>query len=471
MNSKSINLIRNILNVTSSNILVLILGMVITLILPFKLSVESYGYWQLFLLYVSYSGLILFGFTDGIHLRYAGIEYEKLDHKLFRTEFFYLIVYNVIVMCIGLLMVLYFNMEINKQIVLFFCCINMVLFNIHGYFVHISQISFKFKEYSIGISIERVLLVSMILATFVLPIKEFSIYLIMDTFCKTVAIFYFMRKNKEMVFGERLKLKEIYPEIKSNVSSGFFLTATSLVSMMISNYIKFFVEGNYGILEFSQFAFATSMMSLALQAVVSISTVLFPMIKKVKTEQLEKVYIVLKSLYSNISGLLLLTYYIAVVFIKVCIPKYNDVLDYLFILFPILLFDIKKSMLLLIFYKTFRLERETLKNNFIGLFIMVCLTVGANLIIENINVLVLSYLISYFLLTEIAEMRLFQLKKWNFKTNNYSIVYTIVFILINYLFDFKLSMIFYTSIVIILLIKNFKVFKNDFNSLMNFING
>ena len=73
---------KGIVGVSFTNIISLFISMLISFILPLFLSVEGYGYWQLYVLYAGYVGILAFGFNDGIHLNYAGRDYnESLWHE------------------------------------------------------------------------------------------------------------------------------------------------------------------------------------------------------------------------------------------------------------------------------------------------------------------------------------------------------------------------------------------------------
>lgn len=61
-------------------------SLLIALILPRFLGLEDYAFWQMFLLYSSYSGLALLGVNDGIYLRLGGKEYSTLDYRSLKTQ-------------------------------------------------------------------------------------------------------------------------------------------------------------------------------------------------------------------------------------------------------------------------------------------------------------------------------------------------------------------------------------------------
>ena len=68
--------------------------------LPKIISVEQYGYWQVYLFYSTYVGILHLGLNDGIYLRYGGEEYNDLNFKLFYGEFKILFNFELIAMLI-----------------------------------------------------------------------------------------------------------------------------------------------------------------------------------------------------------------------------------------------------------------------------------------------------------------------------------------------------------------------------------
>ena len=67
-------IIANFSYVVLSNLLTVIVSSLVVLILPKIMGVEEYGYWQLYIFYLSYAGFVHLGWVDGIYLRYGGLE-------------------------------------------------------------------------------------------------------------------------------------------------------------------------------------------------------------------------------------------------------------------------------------------------------------------------------------------------------------------------------------------------------------
>lgn len=71
MDANKSKAVTNIKFVLFSQITVLVISMIRTLIIPKFIEVEDYAYWQTYLLYISYISIFCLGFNDGIYLKYA----------------------------------------------------------------------------------------------------------------------------------------------------------------------------------------------------------------------------------------------------------------------------------------------------------------------------------------------------------------------------------------------------------------
>lgn len=458
----------SIIRVFSANMMMLVMGMIITFILPIKLSTEDFGYWQMFVLYTSYCGFFTFGFSDGVNLRYAGKEYKSLRFSLFRTKLRYLFIFTSL---ISILMIIYSNVylrESDKYWIIVAFSVNIVLFNIQGFFIHVAQMTSRFKLYSKAIILERVCLVVFIILTFYINIDNYKIYLIMASVSRLIVIVYFVINFKELVFGKNESFNKVKLEVKEDVSSGFFIMISAIITMLISSYVKFFIEGKLGVNEFSYFSFAISMLSLVLQAIMSISTVLYPIIRQINTNKLQKIFLILDKLINRFSGIILFAYYISVAFICIVIPKYKSVLEFLMIIFPIVILNIKNDMLNILFYKVFRYEKNIFYNNIIGLIIMVIFINIGFYTKSSIKMVSLMYLIAYSLITIISRRKLFVLNNWKYKSDFSVYILIAFFIIFNFNMDIK-GIILYISVILCLIFINGRDTLNEFNEIRKLI--
>ena len=79
--------IKSIIEVFISNIFTVIAGIVVGFIIPKVLSVDGYGYYKTFTLYITYVGFFSLGIIDGIVLEFGGHDYELYDKGFFRSVF------------------------------------------------------------------------------------------------------------------------------------------------------------------------------------------------------------------------------------------------------------------------------------------------------------------------------------------------------------------------------------------------
>ena len=79
-----------------SNLQTLSISTIIVLVVPKIIGVKEYGYWQLFMFYSSYLGILHIGWLDGIYLRYGGEMYEDLNKKLFHNQFWLLMTFQTV---------------------------------------------------------------------------------------------------------------------------------------------------------------------------------------------------------------------------------------------------------------------------------------------------------------------------------------------------------------------------------------
>lgn len=81
MNNRIKIFIKNLLYAFVAQGLSFILSALMSIIVPKVLSVNDFGYWQLFIFYTSYVGFFHFGFNDGIYLLNGGKNYDELNYN------------------------------------------------------------------------------------------------------------------------------------------------------------------------------------------------------------------------------------------------------------------------------------------------------------------------------------------------------------------------------------------------------
>ena len=128
----------SILQVTGSNIATILAGLIIAFVLPKIITVEGFGYYKTFTLYVTYLGLFSLGIVDGIVLDYGGYNYDELDRPLFRCYYKWYVLITVFFSLIIVLLAFLFD-DWNLRFIIISLALNLIAVNISGFFQNISQ--------------------------------------------------------------------------------------------------------------------------------------------------------------------------------------------------------------------------------------------------------------------------------------------------------------------------------------------
>src|SRR5690606_22879810 len=116
---KIVELAKNFSFTLISNLVSVVISSIVILIIPNFIEVEEYGYWQLYIFYTTYVGLLHFGWNDGIYLREGGAKYDALNKSIYFSQFYMLLFLQLTIAIVGGILTYIFVSEPNKQFVLY----------------------------------------------------------------------------------------------------------------------------------------------------------------------------------------------------------------------------------------------------------------------------------------------------------------------------------------------------------------
>ncbi|WP_225986724.1 oligosaccharide flippase family protein [Bacillus cereus] len=402
-----------------SNGIILLLGFLITFLLPLKLTIEDFGYWQLYFFYSGFVGLFMFGFLDGIHLKYAGVTYSSIDKSEFRLYFRCTCCLSLIMFIIMSFFIIVYIKDYDRMFVLFFINLNIIIFNINGFFTHINQVTSRFKYYSWGIILDRIIFVILIIPMLFMSLDSYKYYLIINVISRVAVVIYNISISRELVFGESMKLMGNYNQIIDLIKCGIPLTISAILSMLLISFPRLIVDNFFGIEEFGMFSFANSMLSIAVQLVIAVSTVLYPLLRKMEKDNYEIVNNLLNSSVWIFGSIMLCAYFPIVFFLKNYLPKYVPILEYLYFLFPMMIYQCKNNIVITTFYKVLRLEKVMLINNVGGLLVNLLVTICSYYMFESILSIIVASVVCFAAWNYYVDWYLKKKSKWNFKKKYY----------------------------------------------------
>lgn len=426
---KQENRLTGLLRVTSANFIVMILGMITSFLIPMAIPTNNYGYLQLFTLYSSYNGFFMLGFNDGIHLNYAGMDYNEKFILKFRT-------FRNVVLVLGILgtliMLIFANfiLDAEKQFIIVMVALSIVLVGINGFCAYVNQNTLRFKEYSRGIVIEKAIYVILTILL-VSNVDDYRWYISASVFSSSIKLIYNLIVNNDVMFGKGIGFKSLRVEIKDNFIQGFVLMVSLILNSSISVGGRLIVESKFGIVSFGGFSFALNTMSIASLFILTISQVFFPLLKRVYNKSYETIISLIDNCVSYLSALLLISYFGVHILVMILYKNYSNILDYLIFLYPTFIFQCKFSLLLMNIYKVEKNMKNLIISNLLGIFLNLILSYSAYLIFNSVSSIAIATLICYIVWYYLCLAKHYIENNWKITISLFlDILYVAIFLLI-----------------------------------------
>lgn len=410
------NVFKNISYTISSNLVSLIVSAIVTLFLPKVLGIDSYGYYQLYLFYVSYVGFLHFGWCDGIYLKYGGDDYESLNYSTFRGQYFSLLAVELVISFFFSITVLFSSIaNYDKQFVLLAAILNIILLNMRTFGLYILQTTNRMRDYSQVTILDRVVYIILVLVLMLSDYKNFHLYIMMDLLARTVSLIVLNLKIKEI----SLSFNDINWSLKEsidNIKVGMNLMIANLASILIIGIVRFGVQVGWDISTFGKVSLTLNISNMLMVFINAISLAIFPIIKREKTERYADIYIVIRTILMPLVLILLLIFYPLKLVLSYWIPNYYDSIYFMSIVFPIVIFESKVSLLTNTYLKALRKETSILKVNILTMLLSIGITILSTQYLHNIEVTMISIvcllgcrsLISEYVLTRVLDIDIFK---------------------------------------------------------------
>ena len=351
--------IKSIIMILISNGITLLAGIMTGFIVPKMMSITDYGYYKIFNLYFGYLPVLHFGLSTGIYLLYGDKSYDELNRDHFRFYFRLLVASQLLISTLFILMSCFLGR--NEYIyIIWSLAVVLVASNITNYFQLISQVTERYKEYSVRNIIQSVLSILVIGVLFWKSIHYHNEVKCWEYLCCIILIQivlagWYIWTYRDIVFG-KISNRPSKQLVLNIYKKGFILIIAGLVALLILNIDRQFVSLLYSTEEYAIYAFAYSIITLMTTFINAISTIIYPSIKREKEEYLHLVYEKFISVMIIISSLLISSSFVLDIIIKWALPKYLDSLQYLYIITPTLIISSLINVVIHNYYKTLNIE-------------------------------------------------------------------------------------------------------------------
>lgn len=455
-------IINNISLTVTANVIVAIVSMVTNLIAPKILGVKEYGYWQMYILYVGYVGIVQLGWSEGIYLKLGGKKITELKEEFLDVQFKWYILFQLIIALIFILITYKSNLP-NKWI---YIIVALMIFpsNLKNFCNYLLLSTNEMKSYAKVTIIDRAIFLFGLIYCFSYGKSSIQNILGVDCLARILSGIYNIKKVTPIFYHRFRCTKKIVLEIFDNINCGSKLLIANLASTLIVGIIKMVVGWRWGISTFSHISFTISITNLVLVLINAIGIALFPVLKTITTEQLIKTYLQLRMLLSFCMIICLWFYFPIKVLLCIWLPNYKISLEYMGLIFPLIIYETRTALLLNTYYKALRLEKWLLFGNVIGVIVSFLIAIISAYVLNSKNAVIISIFIVLLLRCIFLEVYLGKVMKINIKKSNlFELLIAIIFIFSASYAGGISGAILYGIIVIIYFIVNVSHIKNIIN--------
>lgn len=389
MTNKLTTVIKNISYSITANALSLVTSIFMVLFVAKQFGVNEYGYWQLYLFYVSYAGFFTFGWVDGIYLRYGGKQYEDLNKTVFISQFWIMLLFEIVI-AIGMILWSYTLPDIEKIYIFITFAINIIILSVRGIYVYVLEATNHIKEFAYLTFIEKLVFLILTIIILFFHFTDYHYLVIADLIGKTLSFIYTVYICRDLVFGKMASLQISLKEIWNNISVGSKLLIANIASMLIIGIVRYLIEMFWSIEVFSKVSLSLNISNMLIVFINAVGIVLFPMLKRIDYNKLSYLYSQLSTGLMVLLFVMLLTYYPAKIVLSTWLPQYAESLKYLSLLFPICIFESKMSLLCNTYLKALRKENILLVLNIVSVGISCICSIFTIIIFRNIELAILT---------------------------------------------------------------------------------
>lgn len=344
----------------SANFFTMLISALTVLVVPKLIGVADFGYWQLYMLYVSYTGVIQLGWCDGIYLKYGGYKYQDLNKKIITSQFWYLVVYCFFVsLSLGLL-ISFFAKNFIPANILIFTLLSGFITTPRALLFYVLQATNRIKHFARITMLDRGVYAACLFFFLIFEVNNYQFLIVSDLIGKLVGLIATIYICKDIIFSKVEKFKITFLEIADNINIGFKLMVANLASMLINGIVRLNIENEWGIEVFGEVSLTMSISNFFMIFINAIGIIMFPMLRRTSREKLPTIFNVMNTI------LMVPLFFIFIFYIPIkevltfWLPQYDNALNYMSLLLPSIIYESKMAMINNTYLKALRKEKEIL---------------------------------------------------------------------------------------------------------------
>lgn len=360
--------LKNIFFVIISQLCGFMLSIFIVLFLPKILSLEGYAYWQLFMFYTIYVGVLHFGIADGLYLRLGGKHYKELDYSIIKSQIICMLVGQAVICIVIFCGMNYIVVEESRRWILHNIYFYTIASNLTTLFGFLLQAVNRIYQYARAVMINKISTLLLFVFVIFIGADSFKPFVICYLISQFITVIYYAVVAKEIFFAKALFNKYVLNELRRNIISGLTLTVSSVSGNLIIGMTRKLIDWKWGIVVFGKLSLAFSLVSFFQQMLGQIGAVFFPILRRNNSE-IDLAFLKICDFLNIILPIIYILYVPISWLIRVWLPSYGESVQYLSILLPICIYDSKFSVLCATYLKVLRREKALMIANCVSMII------------------------------------------------------------------------------------------------------
>ena len=311
-----------------SNLVVVLVGFINGLVFPKLLSIDDYAFYQTFLLYSLYIGILHLGFPSGLFVNYGGKNYENRDKQQYKSEILFVLLSQLILTIACIMIAIYF-----KDDILFYTAFYIIPVNIIATYKALYQAWNQFKKFAIINTVISIAICLLMVIVYLIAGKSDARlaifpYIIVNSFYCLFILYSFVKDTKGVKSNKVISSENIV-----TLQMGFLLMLGGAASIFLSSMDRFFIKALFTSYEFAMYSFALSMQSMINIFITAVSQ---PLYHKMASKQVaSNTYSLLKELLLAFGSLSGCAYFACSIIVNWFLPQYVDSLKVMSIFFAI----------------------------------------------------------------------------------------------------------------------------------------
>ncbi|MFC1913753.1 lipopolysaccharide biosynthesis protein [Chloroflexota bacterium] len=336
--------------------ILLLLSFVMFLIIPKHLSINDYGYYQTFMLYSSYVGILHLGFIDGVLIRWAGKDLSRVGGEV-RPALLFLLLQQIIFIT-PLILILYLMLELPIMWIAVMILVYALIENLRVFFVFTSQAVRKFRLLALTKAGKGASLLIFMIIFFNLGYADFQHVIfafLASSFLLLLTLAVYFRKY---LSGKMQHRPHLMAYGKGNINTGIFVLLGNFILMLFLTVDRLMVNFFFSLENFAIYSFAVTATVVIYTFIRAISQVFFPYLSAITPNSRVRAYHLSKPVIIIVWAAVLTLYFPLVSLLQSYLPKYITSLPIMQVLIGTIGFGSLIQILHVSYFKVYGKQRQ-----------------------------------------------------------------------------------------------------------------